>query len=81
MGKLSREERAELEARLADDDADDGEDDEVELSFPDGSSFRGAFRRAKSVAEARGFKLTPDPKPDPDAKTNVKRFSSGRRTG
>ena len=80
MAKLTREERAELERQLADDDADDAEDDEVELSFPDGSSFRGAFRRAKTVAEARGFKLTPDPKPDKPEGT-VKRFQAGRRTG
>lgn len=81
MPKLTKEERAELEARLAEDDADDDENDEVSLSFPDGTSFTGAFRRAKEVAAARGFKLKEDPKPDTDPKaggSNVKRFS-GRR--
>lgn len=59
MPKLTAKERAELEAKLAADDDDD--DDEVELGFADGSHFRGTFRRARSVAAARGFKLDPDP--------------------
>jgi len=62
MPRLSKEERAELEARLADDTDDD--DDEVELGFADGSHFRGTFRRAQQVARARGFKLDPDPEPE-----------------
>jgi hypothetical protein len=45
MARLTKEERAELEARLADDDADD-ESDEVTVARPDGSSFTGTFRRA-----------------------------------
>jgi hypothetical protein len=66
VGKLSKEERAKLEAQLAADDADDPEDDQVELQFDDGTGFRGTFRRARSVAKARGFKLDPDPDPAPD---------------
>ena len=59
MARLSKEERADLEARLAADDDDD--DDEVELGFADGSHFRGKFSRARQVAAARGYKLDPDP--------------------
>ena len=84
--KLTKEERAELEARLAEDDAADDGDDEVEISF-NGQSFRGAFRRAQSVAKAWGFKLEPDPEPPADEGSGkggkggggeVKRFA-GRR--
>lgn len=82
MAKLSPEERAALEKQLADDDDADDESDEVSLTFPDGHSFSGSYRRAKEVAAARGFKLKADPKPDADeGKTNVKRFNAGRRTG
>lgn len=82
MAKLSKEERAELEARLREDD-DDDDDDEVEVGFSDGSYFKGKFRRAQDAAAARGFKLRPDPAPEGDGKAapkgdNVKRFS-GRR--
>lgn len=85
MAKLSREERAELEAKLREDDEADDGDDEVELGFGDGSHFRGSFRRAQQVARARGFKLDPDPEPEEpkDGKKSggeVKRFS-GRRVG
>lgn len=86
MAKLSKEERAELEARLAADDEDD-DDDEVEVGFGDGSYVRGRFRRVSEAAAARGFKLKPDPETD-DAKDDkgkskaqggeVKRFA-GRR--
>lgn len=62
MAKLTKAERAELEARLAADDDDD--DDEVELGFADGSHFRGTFKRARQIAAARGFKLDPDPPGD-----------------
>jgi hypothetical protein len=79
MARLSKEERAELEARLADDSDDD--DDEVELKFSDGSAFRGSYRRAQQVADARGFKLKADPPADDDAPKPDKRFTSGRRTG
>lgn len=60
MGKLSKEERAELEARLAEDDADD-DDDEYELGFSDGSYVRGRHSRVRKIAAARGVKLDPDP--------------------
>lgn len=63
MGKLSKEERADLEARLAADDEADDDGDEVELGFADGSHFRGPLRRARTVAKARGYKLDPDPEP------------------
>ena len=45
MARLTKEERAELEARLAEDEEDD-ESDEVTVKKPDGSSFTGTFRRA-----------------------------------
>jgi hypothetical protein len=60
MPRLTKEERAELEARLADDDADDDESDEVTVSRPDGSSFTGTFRRALQLG------LVSLPKPDDD---------------
>jgi len=53
---MSREERAELEARLRADDEDD-DDDPVELSF-EGKTFKGSFRRVAQFAEAHGVKLT-----------------------
>jgi len=83
MARMSKEERAELEARLAaDDDADD--DDEVTLTFADGSGFKGSYRRAQKVAKARGYKLEADADPpEDDSKTaaEAKRFQSGRRVG
>ena len=82
--KLSKEERAELEAKLAADDEDD-DDDEVEVGFSDGSYVRGRYRRVSEAAAARGVKLRPDPAPEGDEGkgkqqqgTNVKRFA-GRR--
>ena len=82
MPRMSKEERAELEARLRDDD-DDEDDDPVTATFADGFSLTGSFRRISEAAAARGVKLKPDPAPDKDAPkdTNVKRFNSGRRTG
>jgi hypothetical protein len=85
MPKLTPEERAELEARLADDNDDD--DDEVEVGFADGSYFKGKFRRAAAAAEARGFRLTPAPAAEGDPKKSAGkggtvtqgRFTSGRR--
>lgn len=76
--RLTKEERAELEARLAEDDADD-EDDEVEIGRGDGSYFRGKYSRAKKL----GYVTEPEPagdKPKDEGKTGgtVKRFS-GRR--
>lgn len=86
MARLTKEERAELEARLAADE--DDEDDEVELGFADGSHFRGKMSRARQVAAARGYKIDPDPPAEPkepkgkgDGEGEVKRFSSGRRIG
>jgi hypothetical protein len=75
------ERRAELEAELASLDDDDG-DDEVTISRGDGTSFTGKFRRALQL----GLVSLPD-KPAPKAKAEggeggeVKRFTSGRRTG
>lgn len=81
MARLTKEERAELEARLAEDDEDD-ESDEVTVKRADGSSFTGTFRRALQL----GLVSRPEAKPAKDAKDGgeggeVKRFTSGRRTG
>lgn len=79
MPRLSKEERAELEAKLAEDDADDG-DDEVEVGLGEGKYFRGTYRRAKAL----GYVKEPEAKGDSAAnsdKENVKRFTAGRRTG
>ena len=77
MAKLSKEERAELEARLAEDD-DDAEDDEVEIGLGEGKYFRGSYGRAKRL----GYVTEPQPKTEP-AKGGeggeVKRFTRGRR--
>ena len=59
MPKLTPEERAELEARLAEDE--DDEDDEVTVTSKDGSSFTGTFRRARQL----GFVKLPEPKTEP----------------
>jgi len=82
MAKLSKEERAELEARLAADD-DDDDDDEVEYTHSDGSKLRGSFRRVAAYAESRGVKLRADKTPPAEGEEGgtVKRFTSGRRTG
>ena len=80
MARLTKEERAELEARLAEDDEDD-ESDEVTVKKADGSSFTGTFRRALQLG------LVAKPEPKTDVKNDkgeggeVKRFTSGRRTG
>lgn len=75
MPRLTKEERAELEARLAADE-DDDENDEVEIGLGDGRYFRGSYRRAKQLGHVT------EPKPDTDAPKDkpaeVKRFS-GRR--
>jgi hypothetical protein len=76
------ERRAELEAELASLD-DDDESDQVTVGRPDGSSFTGTFRRALQL----GLVTKPEPKPEPKGKDGggeggeVKRFTSGRRTG
>jgi hypothetical protein len=81
MPRLTPQERADLEARLAEDDADD-EDDQVEVGQPDGSYFKGTYRRAKRL----GYVKEPAPKDDGESvgstdDAKVKRFTSGRRTG
>ena len=76
------ERRAELEAELAALDEDDG-DDEVTISRGDGTSFTGKFRRALQL----GLVSLPEPKTPAKGKSEggeggeVKRFTSGRRTG
>jgi len=73
MPRLTKEERAELEARLAADDDDD--DEEYEIGFPDGGYVRGRHSRIAKIAAARGIKLEPDPEPeegDDKAKGNVR---------
>lgn len=79
MPRLTKEERAELEARLAADDDDDG-DDEVEIGLGEGKYFRGSYRRAKHL----GYVTEPAPPADDKGKGEggqVKRFTGGRRTG
>lgn len=71
MPRLTKEERAELEAKLAADDADD-DDDEYELGFPDGGYVRGRHSRVSKIAAARGIKLDPDPEPEDDEKPKGK---------
>jgi hypothetical protein len=63
MPKLTKEQRAELERQLAEDDAEDADDDEYEVGFGDGSYIRGRHSRVSKAAAARGFKLEPDPEP------------------
>jgi hypothetical protein len=73
------ERRAELEAELASLD-DDDESDEVTVKRPDGSSFTGTFKRALQL----GLLAKPEPKAPKEDKGEggeVKRFTSGRRTG
>jgi len=74
------ERRAELEAELASLD-DDDESDQVTVGRPDGSTFTGTFRRALQL----GFVSKPEPKAaskgDGGEGGEVKRFTSGRRTG
>ena len=79
MAKLSPEERAELEARLAADDDDD--DDEYEVGFPDGGYVRGRHSRVSKVAAARGFKLEPDPADDGDGKDGKAKGKAGGQQG
>ena len=61
MARLTKEERAELEARLAEDDEDD-ESDQVTVTRTDGSAFTGTYRRAKKL----GYVTEPSPKDDGD---------------
>ena len=75
---MSREERAELEARLAADD-DDEDDDEYELGFSDGSYVRGRHSRVSKIAAARGVKLEPDPEPAEGDEVATKRKQTASR--
>jgi hypothetical protein len=73
------ERRAELEAELASLD-DDDESDEVTVKKADGSSFTGTFKRALQL----GLLSRPEAKAAKEDKGEggeVKRFTSGRRTG
>ena len=69
MPKLTAEERAELEAKLAEDDEDD-ESDEVTVSKADGSSFTGTFRRALQLGLVTVPEAKKDPKGKPPARTS-----------
>lgn len=81
MAKSRDEQRADLQAQLDALNDEDDEDDEVSITFPDGRSISGAFRRVREIAEANGFKLKADPPKDPkdSGGSNVKRFQTGRR--
>jgi len=79
MPRMSKEERAELEAKLAADD-DDDDDDEVEVGFGDGSYVKGRFRRVQDAAAARGFKLKPDPEGDAKTAKGAKAADTGNVT-
>lgn len=70
MAKMSKQERAELERRLREDDEADTDDSEYEVGFPDGGYIRGKWDRVRSAAAARGFTLEPDP-PAGDGDTDV----------
>jgi hypothetical protein len=68
MPKLTPEERAQLEAQLAEDD-DDDESDEVTIGRPDGSTFTGTFKRALQL----GFVTVPEAKKAPAKKAPAAR--------
>lgn len=79
MARMTPEQRAELEAKLADDDADDDESDEVEVGNADGSYFKGSYRRAKQLGHIKE-PAKPGEAPAKGGDANVKRFA-GRRVG
>ena len=62
MGKLSKEERAELERRLADDDATEEDDFEVEIGS-EGNYARVPYRKGRSWLQ-KTFGIDLDPEPD-----------------
>ena len=67
MPKMTKEERADLERRLREDDAAEPDDtSEYEVGFPDGGYVRGRWERVRAAAAARGFKLEPDPPAEGD---------------
>jgi hypothetical protein len=60
--KLSKQERAELEARLAEDDAEDDDDFEVEIGS-EGNYARVPYRKGKSwLQKTFGIDLDAEPK-------------------
>src|ERR1700685_2706169 len=63
MPRITAEQRAELEAQLAEDDAD-ADDYQVTVTSADGFSFTGTFKWALQL----GLVQLPDAKPDPKAK-------------
>jgi len=59
---MSKEERAELEARLAADDAaEDDDTSDYEVGFPTGHYIRGRWARVREAARAQGFRLEEEP--------------------
>jgi hypothetical protein len=74
------ERRAELEAELASLD-DDDESDEVTVGRPDGSTFKGTFKRARQLGFLSLPKTAKGKTGDDGEGGEVKRFTSGRRTG
>jgi hypothetical protein len=79
MPKLTPDERAALEAQLAEDDADD-DTDEVTIGRPDGTTFTGSFRRALQL----GFVTLPKADSKTPAKgqpRNVSVFGQRGKTG
>ena len=62
MGKLSKDERAELEKRLADDDATEEDDFEVEIGS-EGNYARVPYRKGRSWLQ-KTFGIDLDPEPD-----------------
>jgi hypothetical protein len=77
MPKLTPEQRAELEAQLADDDADD-ESDEVTIGRADGTSFTGSFRRALQLGYVSLPAPPKDKTPKKDEPRNVSVFGQRR---
>ena len=88
MGKLSKEERAELERRLADDDATEEDDFEVEIGS-EGNYARVPYRKGRSwLQQTFGIDLDPEPdeaevqeKPEAKPKPAAKAVQFGRRVG
>ena len=69
MPKLTPEERAALEAQLAEDDEDD-DTDSVTIGKSDGSTFTGTFKRALQLGL-----VTLPAKPDPKAAAKTRNVS------
>jgi hypothetical protein len=81
---MSKEERAELERRLREDDQADDDGSEYEVGFPDGGYIRGKWDKVRAAAKARGFSLEEEPPaeetdvPKDDDQDQPRRFG-GRR--